>query len=154
METPAGSDDNQPQVTRTTKLPSPSRDFKYRKASESPTEISLSEEAAFSFLVEYDLTKSQYQGLRSLSKDINSKLYPPYRKLLQAKNCCYPPHMAITVTESSVAVQLQALLDHTVERISLLQSSLIRSLPQENVSNMVLVCKWGCDQSSGEIVPL
>jgi hypothetical protein len=43
-------------------------------------------------------------------------------------------------------------LDHTVERILLVQYDVIQSLAQANVSNMTFICKWGCDGSSGQSV--
>jgi hypothetical protein len=118
-------------VLKEATLTSPSRASQYRKAFQSPTESTLSEDAALSVLVEYKLSKSQYQGLRSTSKENHCKLYPPYKKVIQAKHRCYPPHTAISITEISAEVHLQALLSHTVERILFLEDDVIRSLAQK-----------------------
>lgn len=56
--------------------------------------------------------------------------------------------MTITITESSAEVHLQALLDHTVERILFLQKNVIRSLAQRYLSNMNFICS--CDESYGQ----
>ncbi|CAL1672299.1 unnamed protein product [Lasius platythorax] len=137
-------------IVKEATLTSPLRASRYRKAFQSTTENTLSEDAALSVLVEFKLSKSQYQGLRSVSKENHCKLYPPYKKVTQAKSRCYPPCTAINITESSAEVHLQALLDHTVERILFLQNDVIRSLSQKCVSNMNFICKWGCDGSSGQ----
>ncbi|KYN10861.1 hypothetical protein ALC57_16988 [Trachymyrmex cornetzi] len=129
---------------------SPLRAFKYRKAFHSIRESTLSTEVALSILVEYKLSKSQYQGLRSVSKENHCQLYPPYKKIVEAKNHCYPLRTAITITESSAEVRVQALLDHTVQRILFLQTDVIKSLDQENVRHMDFISKWGCDGSSGQ----
>lgn len=129
---------------------SPTRASKYRRAYAVTDETTLSEEAALSALIEYKFSKSTYQGMRTLGKENNCKLYPSYGKVMKAKKRCYPPSDAISITESSAVVQVQALLDHTVERILLAQSVVIRSLAKENVRSMDLICKWGCDGSSGQ----
>lgn len=50
-------------------LTSPSRASKYRKAFQSITESSLSDDAALSVLVELKRSKNQYHGLRSVNKE-------------------------------------------------------------------------------------
>lgn len=115
-------------VIKEVTMTSPSRTLKYRNALKSTTESTLSEDAALSVLVEYKFSKSQYQGLRSISKENHCKLYPSYKKVVQAKIRCYPPSTAIIITEHSAEVHLQALLNHTVERILFLQDIVIRSL--------------------------
>jgi len=63
---------------------------------------------------------------------------------------CYPIKSDITVTECSAEVKLQALLNHTTERILLTQMDVIKSLSSEKVRNFNLICKWGCDGTSGQ----
>lgn len=55
----------------------------------------------------------------------------------------------ITVTELSADVELQALLNRTTERILLTQENAIKSLPQDIKLNLTLICKWGCNGTSG-----
>jgi len=131
---------------------SPSRATKYRKAMKSTSETRLSGEAALLLLIEQKLSKSQYTGLRAMSLENNCNLYPPYKTILQTKRECYPLSMDITITEYSAEVKLQALLDHTVERILLVQNDVIKNLAPENLSRITLICKWGCDGSSGQSV--
>lgn len=88
--------------------------------------------------------------MRKLGKENNCKLFPSYEKVMEAKKHCYPQYNAIKITETSAEVQMQALLDHTVHRILLVQNVVIQKLTQENVRSMVLICKWGCDGSSGQ----
>lgn len=90
---------------------SPLRAFRYRKAFQSKTENILSEDVALFVLIDLKLSKSQYQGLRLVSKENHCKLYPPYKKMAQAKNRCYPSRTAINITESSAEIPLSALLD-------------------------------------------
>lgn len=108
---------------------------------QSTSETILSGEAALSLLVEQKLSKCEYMGLRTVSKENNCNLYPPYRTVLQAKRKCYPLLTDITITEYSAKVKLQALLDHTVERILLVQNDVIKNLAPENICRMTFICK-------------
>jgi len=112
----------------------------------------LSDDAALSVLVKYKFSKRTYQGIRKVAKENNCKLYPSYNNVLKAKKRCYPPRTNMTITESRAEVTLQALLDHTVERILFLQRDVLDTLSVENVKNMHLICKWGCDGSSGQSI--
>jgi hypothetical protein len=98
--------------------------------------------------VEYRLPKSQYNGIRPVSLNKNSKMYPAYYKVLQCKEQCYPAD--ITATESVASVKLQSLLNHTVQRILKAQSDVIESLPVDKRHDLQLICKWGCDGTSGQ----
>lgn len=72
--------------------------------------------------------------------------------MLKAKCKCYPDKSSITVTECSAEVKLQALLDHTIQRILFNQMDVIKSLNSENLYNLNLICKWGCDGSSSQSI--
>ncbi|XP_011688441.1 PREDICTED: uncharacterized protein LOC105450347 [Wasmannia auropunctata] len=115
----------------------------------SEVERTLSNDEALSILVEYKFSKRTYQGIVKVGKENNCKLYPSYDNVLKAKKRCYPPRTSITITGSCAEVKLQALLDHTAERILFLQREVIGSLAVENARNIRLICKWGCDGSSG-----
>lgn len=69
---------------------------------------------------------------------------------MQAKTECYPSATDIIITECSAEVKLQALLDHTAQRILLIQKDVIKSLTSDNVRYVNLICKWGCDGTSGQ----
>lgn len=45
---------------------------------------------------------------------------------------------------------MQALLDHTVDRILLTQMDVVKSLSPENIAKFILICKWGCDGTSSQ----
>lgn len=129
---------------------SPSRASQYRKSMKRVSENVLSGDEALSLIVEGKMTKGQYQLIRSVSVNKNCKLYPPYGFVLDSKKKCYPAKSEISVTESGATVGLQALLNHTAERILMVQSDVIRSLPENKVGNLELICKWGCDGTSGQ----
>lgn len=137
-------------VVKDATLTTPTRASRYRKFLETKPEVTLSADAALSYLVDRKMSKNDYQALRSLSIGQHCRMVPPYSKVAEAKKLCYPPQTAITITESKAEVQLQALLDHTVQRIILLQREVISSIADENVKKMSLICKWGCDGSSGQ----
>ena len=77
-------------------------------------------------------------------------LYPSYHQVLEAKKQCYPSPFEIIGTESSAEVKLQLLLDHIVGLLFLVQADVIKSLPSEKKCDFQLICKWGCDGTSGQ----
>ena len=99
-------------------LGSPSKAQKYRRSLEFTPESILSADSALSLIIEQKLSKSQYQGLQTISIENNCKLYPSY-KTVEAKRKCYPLRSGIIITECSAKIKLQLLLDHTAERILL-----------------------------------
>lgn len=102
-------------------------------------------------MVETKLTKKQYKVIRSSLKENNCRLYPNYEAVRAAKELCYPPRSSITITESSADIKLQDLLDHTCKHILLTQRDIMKSLNMETtVIKADLICKWGCDESSGQ----
>lgn len=131
-------------------LCTPTRASKYRKSFKVTTETPLTSEGALSILIECKLSKSQYQGIRLISLEQNCKLYPSYKKVLEAKNLCYPPRSSIKITESSSEVELQQLLNHTAQRILQTQEEVIATLTDKELQNLKFFCKWGCDGSSGQ----
>ena len=93
-----------------------------------------------------DLTKAQYLYLRNLTDKRSCKLFPPYYKIQECKESCYPPPSSIEVTNTyAKIISLQSLLDHTIARILL-----IENVYKEGLKNMILYSKWGCDGSSGQ----
>jgi len=92
-------------IVKDVTLGSPSKAKKYRRLEFTPESI-LSGDSALSLVIEQKLSKSQYQGLRTISKENNCNLYPPYKEVLEAKRKCYPPKSSITITECSAEVKL------------------------------------------------
>ncbi|KAL4714943.1 hypothetical protein ACJJTC_003094 [Scirpophaga incertulas] len=76
-----------------------------------------SAEKALGILTSCKLSKWQYTTLRSCAKGEGISLSPSYASVLEAKKHCYPPKDTIEVTKMGASIQLQALLDKTVERI-------------------------------------
>lgn len=72
---------------------------------------------ALALMLDLDLSRFKYQILRIQSKNRGSNLYPSYKRIQEKKKFCYPEESCILVTESKAEVTLQALLDHTVQRI-------------------------------------
>ncbi|GBM68083.1 hypothetical protein AVEN_66748-1 [Araneus ventricosus] len=66
-------------------------------------------------MVDNGLPTRQYQRIREQAENLNFKLYPPYHKVKESKQLCYPH--GISVTETSAEITLQTLVDHTVSRI-------------------------------------
>ena len=87
---------------------------------------------------------------RSMSLQNNSILYPAYKHILQSKKECYSNESFIKITENAATVELQGLLDHTLKRILPVQLEVIESLPDESLSELNFILKWGCDGTSGQ----
>lgn len=106
---------------------SPTRATRYRQSLYCNSERKMTNDEALSFIIENKLSKNMYNNIRSTSVEHNCKLYPSYKDVLQAKKQCYPSTSEITITECSAEVRLQALLDHTIQRILLVQKEVIKS---------------------------
>lgn len=129
---------------------SPTKAKKYRSSLEllnTEKEVLTSDEA-LSLFIEVDLSRNRYQSLRNCFLSKKDKILPPYKKLSQAKKECYPSEK-ILVTETSAKVSLQSLLDHTVYRILQHQNDVVDRFSEDQLKNLILICKWGCDGSSG-----
>ncbi|XP_047491847.1 uncharacterized protein LOC125041121 [Penaeus chinensis] len=57
------------------------------------------------------MSKATYCLMRSVQKEHNCRLFPPYARVLEAKQSCYPPGMLID--DFNMKLPLQSLLDHT-----------------------------------------
>lgn len=102
-----------------------------------------SNEKALSIIVDAKLSKSQYNILRDAAIQNEFNPYPSYYQIQKAKEDCYPSSEYISVSEVSAKIQLQALLNHTTYRI-------LKTIPNLTSKKVNLVCKWGCDGSSGQ----
>lgn len=137
-------------VVQDVTLGSPSRAKKYRESLDSIRETPYTHDKALSLVIDLNLSQADYQKLRNSTREQQCTIFPPYKAIYQAKLRCYPRKSDITVTECSAEVKLQSLLNHTIQRILLLQEAVIDSLSKESVRNLSLICKWGCDGTSGE----
>lgn len=103
-------------------------------------------EEAVAFVEDAKLSKYQYQFIQMQANARNAKLYPSYAEMASARNDCYP--LNISVSESGASIQLQALIDHTVQRL-LKDPSITLPATHGNEIPLTLIIKWGCDGSSG-----
>jgi len=130
----------------------PTRASKYKKSyKDSKNKIKvISNDEALSLLIEAQLTKHQYNLIRTQAKKHGCNIYPAYHLLRYAKNECYPDKSCLQITESCAEVKLQALLDITTQRIlkSQGQGSIIDSVSDKYFEKLYLISKWGCDGSS------
>lgn len=126
---------------------SPSRATKYQTAYKKFNEIKrrqLMGIEALAMCVEAKLTRHQYNVIRE-----NDKLrFPSYKKIQIAKKECYPQKESIIVTDTTAEVKLQALLDHTAFRLIESVKEVFESQKEEDLKQVILICKWGCDGSA------
>lgn len=125
---------------------SPERASKYQNAYTTSVNSQiqlLSADDALAVLIDAKLSREQYDIIRKSAPE----KFPAYKTVQAAKKLCYPKD--ITVTETSASVKLQALLDHTTERLCLTLESVIEHLQTEELNHLCLLSKWGFDGSSG-----
>lgn len=129
---------------------SPHRGTKIKKAytSLAPKPVPLTSEEALSFFVDNNYTKNQYVNMRTECKKRNCNIFPAYHIIREAKKKCYPPNKSITITETSCTIKLQSLIDHTIERLAVIQEDVLKQTLTGN-EKIYIIFKWGCDGSSG-----
>lgn len=123
----------------------PTRASKYRKVMSSSQKCNVKKHSpsqALSIFVEANLTRRQYEVIQSANKNI----YPCYSLIQTAKKQCYPKEEAILVTDVCAEIKLQALLDHTCERLCKYLEEVLDTC-SETENELELLCKWGCDGS-------
>lgn len=131
---------------------SPRRATGYKKAGRrivKETKRPYTPEEALAMFISNDLTVQTYKNIQQESKERGFCLYPCYEKLLQVKVQCYPSVESFTLTDTYAEVKLQSLLDHTATRIC--RDILGEVFSRQNVEEdgCTMICKWGCDGSSG-----
>lgn len=108
-------------------------------------------EEALACFIDNGFSKSQYVDIYKLSK----KQFPSYGCITAFKKKCSPSDEFISVSETKANVTLQALVNHTAERIVKMQSDVIiqRIMSEGSTcANLVLLCSWGIDGSSGHSI--
>lgn len=113
----------------------------YRKSLDAQEQMSGQD--ALGVLANGKFSRHQYSVIRSAAPE----KFPSYKKVQAAKKLCYPK--SIQVTDTCAFVSLQALLDHTVERLLQTVEPVIESLGNEELNQLCLLSKWGFDGSSG-----
>lgn len=101
----------------------------------------FSKEEALAIYVDCKLTKNSYNLLRTSANNVGHNLYPSYYALQQTKSECCPPENYIVTTEISSEIELQAILDLTAQRLSIVQDVVLQRLIAAGVSELTLVSK-------------
>ena len=105
---------------------------------------------ALSSIIELNLSAAKYKILRRKHIDKNNNIYPPYYKVQQEKKKCYPP--TIHLSESSISIKLQDLINHTTTRLLSNENNNIKDYKINNNNNeklnAILLFKYGFDGSS------
>ncbi len=100
---------------------------------------------ALSFLLNNELSKSQYQALINTSKNCNADIFPSYKSVAGMKKFCRPDN--IVAEDLEVVVPLQKLLDHTAKRILSdhpVLSEMVEKNPNERFE-LLMIYKYGFD---------
>lgn len=104
-----------------------------------PESRMLTNEQALSLMMEAQLSRRQYNIIRNYAKDV----FPSYKNVRVAKSQCLPD--GITTTEVESEVPMQSLLDHTANRLMLVQKDVVATT---RTNKLTLISKWGFDGSS------
>ncbi|XP_017481320.1 PREDICTED: uncharacterized protein LOC108370503 [Rhagoletis zephyria] len=113
------------------------------KISESSNSGTLSVEKALALYVDMDISYREYNMMRNVVNGVHKNCFPSYYSIVEAKKKLIPD--GIEVSETSVHVPLQAILDKT-------SNSILKKLEFGAESDVILECKWGFDGSSGHSV--
>lgn len=124
---------------------SPTRGVKYIKTltyySSIQDKSQLTPLQALSKFVEAGLSRKQYEIIRTSDK----KLFPCYSIIQKAKKECYADPESYRVTATCAEIQLQALLNHTSERLITYLEDVLNILAVDDCNSLQLIYKWGCD---------
>lgn len=127
-------------------------DLKFQEIINTPRIIKKTPEEALAFLLESNFSKFQYQNLRKQEKKSNVDIWPPYNVVRETKVKCRPPLDHIKFSENKAECTLQALLNHTAQRIVLLQEDVITQYMEKyhkKELDVLMFLSWGFDGSSG-----
>lgn len=102
---------------------------------------------ALVYYIDSKSTTHTYKQTRKWSMNAGHYVFPSYHCLAKSKKACYPSEDHIVYTETRSEINLQAVLDKTVERLIESQREVIESVCPN--SSFILISKWGCDGSSG-----
>lgn len=107
----------------------------------------LPDEEALSLFLDLNLTKDQYNILRTVINKYHKDFVPSYYKLQSVKKLyLIEPNI---ISESRVELNLQNLLNKTVDSIVKTNKDRLKTNKDGLSSNLTLECKWGMDGSSG-----
>lgn len=127
---------------------SPERASKIKKARLQKQQLRiLTQDEALAYYVDSKSTTNSYKLTRKWAMKTGHAGFPSIYSVQKAKNDCYPSSECISVTEIRAEITLQGILDITVKRLLKAQEEVIKTLLPN--ANFTLICKWGCDGSSG-----
>ena len=106
----------------------PTRPAKVRRLLQRPVSLprAYTREQALALFVDANHTKATWQLTRMSAKEQSANIYPTYREIAAAKRDCYPDGISLQPTRAEVP--LQSLVNHTAERIVILQEDVIRQV--------------------------
>ena len=127
---------------------SPTSHLKYRNAINKPDVTPYSPTEAVALMSRNKLTKSVYQDLRNGAKDRGAKaMYPSYNIVRTEKEKCYPDY---SVSESEARVNLQSLVDLTLNRTLSSRQSVLTVAESQNITEWTAIFKYGMDGTTGQ----
>lgn len=139
-------------IVKEVSLSSPSKGKDYMKRAVSSLSEKLDGNEALALIYDTGMSKGGYQQMRNRFKAKGMEIIPPYSAVRAARNSCYPHDDFLSFSESKAEVQLQGLLDHTVDRILLLKQDNIAEMTDVELEHMKFLCKWGFDGTSGQSI--
>jgi hypothetical protein len=113
---------------------------------------SYTAEEALALIIDQNLTVDTYNVLRQEANSRGHLLYPPYYKVLAVKDSCRPK-TELMVTDRSCTIPLKRLLQHTADRIVILQDEYLNRYFENKQTNEIQFCmqfSWGFDGSSSQ----
>lgn len=111
--------------------------------------IKMSPDQALALYIDTKMSKHQYNRVKQSSKEHNADIYPNYNKLLEAKKRCYPA--GIIISEISAEVPMQAIVDHTIDRLAIAQAEVLNHVFEHfAIASIKMYFKWGCDGAAGQ----
>lgn len=108
-------------------------------------------EEALAIIIDKKMSVEVYNFLHMDLQQRGYPAFPPYYKVLEAKQHCYPE--LVQVSEREALVPLQSLLIHTLQRIVQMQDDVFQQYCKQaklNVLECVFEGSWGFDGSSGQ----
>jgi hypothetical protein len=117
--------------------PEKCQDMKRNISARVDSQRCLSKEEALAYYVDARATTHSYKQTRKWSMKAGHKVFPSFNSVRQAKLDCYPSEELIFVTETRAEINLQAVLNKTVERLISAQLEVFRSLPPDSSFSLI-----------------
>ena len=107
---------------------------------------------ALAMMIDLNLSKENYQYLRNEIIDLAGvSQFPPYNFVRDAKELCFPALKDDwIITDFSVELNLQKVVDHTAKRIFEIKDVYVNK--NENLSKLIMYSKVGFDGSTGQSI--